>query len=106
MWAVNGNDLKMCEGDWGVELPITIGGPTFSANDELKLTVKEKVNGITVFTKTYSNITQNTIVLNITEAETALLKVGVYVYSLDWYQDGAFLCNIIPTALLKVVEKA
>ena len=106
MWAVNGNDLRMCEGDWGVQLPITISGVTFSNNDELILTVKEKLNGTTLITKNYTNITQNTITLEVTEVESALLKVGVYVYSLDWFQNGAFLCNIIPTAIFKVVEKA
>jgi len=106
MWAVNGNDLKMVEGDWGVELPITINGVTFSEHDEILLTVKDKLNGSTILTKTYANITQNTITLEFTEAESALLPVGGYVYSLDWYQDGAFLCNIIPLSQIKVVEKA
>ena len=106
MWAVNGQDLKMCEGDWGVELPITITGATFSASDEVKLTIKTAVNGDVILTKTFTNISQNTVDLELTEAESALLSVGTYAYSLDWYQDSAFLCNIIPFALFKVVDKA
>lgn len=31
---------------------------------------------------------------------------GFYTYSLDWYQDGAFLCNIIPAGEFRVVVKA
>lgn len=106
MWAVNGQDLKMCEGDFGLILPVTISGATFSAQDEVKMTIKDGMNGETVIEKTFSNISQNTVNLEITEEETALLPVGAYVYSLDWYQDGAFMCNIIPCASLKVGDKA
>ena len=107
MWAVNGENLQMCEGDFGVQLPIKIDGEniTFSASDEILLTIKDKANGSVILPKTFSNISNNTINLEITEEETALLPVGMYVYSLDWYQDGAFYCNIIPSATLKVVDK-
>ena len=103
MWNVTGNDIKMCVGDWGVRLPITITGVNLTASDAVKFTVKAGENTIV---KDYTNIVNNTIDLEFTESETALLPVGTYPYSLDWYQDGAFLCNIIPTALLKVVDKA
>ena len=106
MWNVNGNNLQMCEGDFGVRLPITITGPTFTASDEVKLTVKTAVNGDTILDKTFDNISQNTVNLIFTAAESALLPVGSYVYCLDWYQSGQFLCNVIPTAILKVVDKA
>lgn len=33
MWNVIGQDLKMAEGDWGIQLPITITGTTFAEND-------------------------------------------------------------------------
>lgn len=106
MWVVNGYDLKMAEGDWGMKLPITIKGATFSQNDEMLFALKDEMNGNTVLTKTFANINENTINLEFTEAESALLSVGSYVYSLDWYQEGAFLCNIIPASFLKVVDKA
>ena len=106
MWAVSGNDLKMTEGDFGLQLPITISGTTLTASDEILFTLKDRLNGETILTKTFDNISQNTINLTITEAETDDLPVGSYVYSLDWYQDGAFMCNIIPCAVFKVVEKA
>lgn len=106
MWAVNGQDLKMTEGDWGIQLPVTIDGTTLTANDELKLTIKTAINGDIVLVKTFSNISQNTVNLVITEQESALFSVGTYVYALDWFQSGAFVCNIIPAALFKVVEKA
>ena len=106
MWAVNGQELRMVEGDFGLKLPVTISGATFSANDEAKLIIKRTPNGDALIEKTFSEITENTFDLEITEAETELLPVGSYVYLLDWYQDGAFMCNIIPTAQFKVVEKA
>lgn len=106
MWNVIGQDLKMAEGDWGIQLPITITGTTFAENDEVKLTIKTALNGDTILEKTFANISENTANLELTEAESALLPVGSYVYRLDWYQDGAFMCNIIPIASLKVVDKA
>jgi hypothetical protein len=45
-------------------------------------------------------------VVCLTEEESALFPVGVYCYRLDWYQEGTFMCNIIPDAVFKVVDKA
>lgn len=105
MWAVTNSDLKMVEGDWGIELPVTISGVTLSENDVFKFTFKQKVNGTTILEKEYTP-TQNKVTLEFTEAESALFHIGVYVYSLDWYQSGAFLCNVIPCASFRVVDKA
>lgn len=104
-WAVNSNDLKMAEGDWGIQLPVTVSGVTFTEHDMLKFIFKDRMNGSTLLTKEYAPV-QNTVNLVLTEAETALFPIGTYVYSLDWYQSGAFLCNVIPSAFLKVVDKA
>ena len=106
MWNVNGYNLTMAEGDWGISIPLTINGVTFTEHDEAKLTVKDAVNGNVLVDKTYTNISENTVNFMLTEAESELLPVGSYVYLLDWYQDGAFMCNIIPSATLRVVEKA
>ena len=105
MWAVIGNDLKMTEGDYGLQLPVTISGTTFTASDEVMFTLKDRVNGSTILTKTFANIEDNTFNLELTEAESAQLSVGKYVYSLDWYQNGNFMCNIVPVASFKVGEK-
>ena len=104
MWAVNGNHLTMTEGDWGVELPVTISGVTFTASDAVKIVVKKGEN--VLVTRDFTNISEYTVNLELTEAESALLPVGSYAYSLDWYQNGAFMCNIIPSAVFKVVDKA
>ena len=106
MWVVNGQDLKMTEGDYGLELPVTISGATIAAQDEIKLTIKKARNGETLIEKNFSSVLNNTVNLELTQAESALLSVGTYVYVLDWYQNGAFMCNIIPCASFKVVDKA
>lgn len=104
MWNVNGITLNMTEGDWGVKLPVTVTGVTFTANDSVRIKIQR--DETTIIEKEYTNITQNTFDLEFTEAESALLHVGSYLYSLDWYQDGAFMCNIIPSGMFLVGDKA
>lgn len=106
MWVVTRNDLQMAEGDYGIELPVTVNGTTLTEHDSLKFVFKTRKNGNTILEKEYSDISENTVNLEFTEAESALFPVGVYVYSLDWYQDGVFLCNIILCSPFKVVDKA
>lgn len=106
MWNVNGNALSFAEGDFGIELPVTINGVTLGDQDSLKFTFKDAPNGTTVLEKNFDTITSNTVDLSLTESETELFSVGSYVYSLDWYQSGNFMCNIISQAPLKVVDKA
>lgn len=105
-WIVSGLNLQMVEGDFGIIQPIIADGPTIQSADEVKLTIKKAMNGDTILAKTFTNVSHNTINLELTSAETALLPVGTYVYSLDWYQQGHFMCNIIPSAVFKVVDKA
>ena len=104
MWNVNGITLNMTEGDWGVKLPVTVTGVTFTANDSVRIKIQR--DETTIIEKEYTNIAQNTFDLEFTEAESALLPVGSYLYSLDWYQDGAFMCNIIPSGMFLVGDKA
>lgn len=106
MWLVNGQNLQMAEGDYGISLPITVHGTELGENDSLNVTIKTRKNGETILEKNYSEITDNTVNLEFTQAESAKLPVGVYAYSLDWYQNGIFMCNIIPYGLFKVVDKA
>jgi len=106
MWNVNGQTIRMAEGDWGIKLPVTLNGMTLTASDEVRFVIKTAVNGNVIVSKTFTNIAENTVDLELTEAESELLPVGSYVYLLDWYQDGAFMCNIITSADFKVVDKA
>lgn len=106
MWNVIGANLQMTEGDYGVSLPVEIKGTTLGEQDSIKLTFKTAVNGDEILSKTFDGITDNTVSLELTDEESALFSVGGYVYCLDWYQNGNFMCNIIPYAQFWVVGKA
>ena len=67
MWIVNGNDLRMAEDDFGVILPITVNGATFSNNDVLRITIGNNAE-TAIVTKTYTP-SNNTINFELTEAE-------------------------------------
>lgn len=105
-WNVTNHALSMTEGDYGIALPVEIKGATLGAQDSIKLTFKTVVNGDEILSKDFNGITDNTVSLELTEEESALFPVGQYVYCLDWYQNGNFMCNIIPSAQFKVVGKA
>lgn len=104
-WYVSGNNLQMCEGDFGVELPLTISGTEFTAQDVIRITFKTAKNGDAILTKEYTP-TNGALNIVFTEEESALFPVGSYVYVMDWLQSGSFMCNIINMASFKVVDKA
>ena len=109
MWEVYGTGLEMTEGDYGVSLPVRVGGATFEADDSLIFTFKAASNGAPVLEKEYeyADINDNVVLLSFDEEETKKFEANhSYVYSLDWYRDEAFLCNIIRRGVLKVVDKA
>lgn len=99
MWAVDENEITMCEGDWGIELPITITGVELSTNEYLMITIKDVMNGTQKLQKSFTDA------LVLDQTDTAELPVGKYVYSLDWYKNDAFFCNIIPKSKFTVVDK-
>ena len=106
MWKSNGNRISMAEGDYGIPLPITVAGVTIGSGDEISFTVKTAVNGTTILTKTFSDISGDSVDLTLTSAESALFEVGEYVYALDLYHEGTFMCNLIPANSFRVVDKA
>lgn len=106
MWSVTNNSIRMVEGEYGVDLPLTITGVELTANDEIRLTIKRDRKGDVAVEKSYSNIQEGTINVRLTEAESSALRVGKYQYSLAWYQEGAFLCYLIEKAPFEVVDAA
>ena len=106
MWEVDNKNLRMTEGDYGIALPIVIKGADMGEGDAVLFTIKDKRNGDTVLSKTITTIESNTANLQLTAQDTALLEIGTYLYSLDWYHDGLFMCNIVPQATFRVVDKA
>lgn len=105
-WSVHGENLQMVEGDYGLALPIDIVGTTLTEHDSIRMVFKDSMNGSTLLTKEFSEISENSIILSLSESESAIFAVGSYVYSLDWYQDGSFMCNIVTAATFRVVDKA
>lgn len=106
MWIVSEKNIEMTEGDFGISLPIVISGVTLGANDSILFALKREHSTRAVLSKEFDSISANTVNLVLTEEESDALPVGVYVYNLDWYQDGEFMCNIINGAKFKVVAKA
>ena len=106
MWKVNGYELTMAENDFGIALPTTVTGTTLGGQDCLKFVFKDVMNGDTILEKDFNDIAQNTVRLELTASESALFPIGRYVYRLDWYQNGVFMCNLIPVSTFKVVDKA
>ena len=103
MWRNSGLNISMAEGDYGIALPIKVTGATFGAGDEMRMKIAK--GSAEILSKVFTTITNNTVDLELTEEESALLPIGVYAYSLDWYQDGVFMCNIIPISTFKVEDK-
>ena len=105
MWKVNQTNLSMVEGDYGLALPITVRGTTLAAGDSISFKVKKLSNRETVLDKTFANSENNTFSFEITSTETARLPAGDYVYVLDWYRNGVFMCNIIRDGVFRVEAK-
>lgn len=107
-WAVNDetNEIAMAIGDFGIQLPVDIEDTTLANNDSVKIVIKNRMNGAVIVEKEFTNIQENSFNFELTEAESAKFPVGRFVYRLDWYQDGNFMCNIIPDGVFRVVNKA
>lgn len=106
MWYADGTTIQMAEEDYGINLPVVISGTTLGQGDSIKIVFKKTIDGETILEKQYADIQNNTVNLAFTQAESALFPIGRYAYRLDWYQDGNFMCNIIPAGSFKVVNKA
>ena len=106
MWIVAGTTLQMAEEDFGVVLPVKINGATLGNQDSIKFVFKTGVNGETLLEKEFHGIVNNTVSLVLTQGDSEKLPIGSYVYRMDWYQDGAFMCNVIPQGIFRVVDKA
>lgn len=108
MWntkSKGSTDITMTEGDWGVSIPIVVQGIEIDDDDSVLLTIKKTKNGKAYLEKTFTNIEANTIDLAFTESESDDLKVGSYLYTLDWYKNGEFYYCLVNNGKLKVEDK-
>jgi len=106
MWVVSNKNIQMAEGDYGIALYFRLNGVVPSASDTFEFKFKTALNGTTLLTKTLTGISDNEFELSLTAADTALLPTGRYVYSLDWYRSGTFMCNLVLAGTLIVEDKA
>lgn len=106
MWRSKGSSLQFVEGDWGITETVNIHGFEVTPNDSFKFIFKDRKNGNQILEKIFTAQDDNSLELVLTEQESQLFPPGTYVYSLDWYQNGLFMCNIIECGSLKVVDKA
>ena len=105
MWKVDGNKLQMTVGDYGVKLPVTINGIAITQSDSFRFTFVDAANKNQILTKVFSDVQESELDLEFTEGESSLFVVGYYLYSLDWFQNGNFMCNLIDEGSFKVVKK-
>lgn len=106
-WSAYRNAIQMAEDDFGVALKFNLRGFKVSPQDSIKFIFKTNKNDDPpLLEKEYTNIVNNVVYLKFTQADSLLFPPGSYLYSLDWYKDGVFQCNIIPSAPFKVVDKA
>lgn len=108
MWSVNKNtrEIATTKGDFGISLSLKFKGTQLGGQDSIRITVKNCVGGTAIVTKEFDGIEDNKVELKLTAAEADALRKGTYVWSCDWYRSGTLMCNVVPCAEFKVVEKA
>ena len=104
-WKVDGNKLQMTVGDFGVKLPVTISDITISQSDSFRFKFVDAANKNQILVKDFSSFQDNRLYLEFTAEERSLFVVGYYLYSLDWFENGNFMCNLIDEGSFKVVKK-
>lgn len=100
------NVIEMVEGDFGIVLPIKIENEKLNLEDKFRINIFKDSNEELIVTKEYNNTEKNTIEFMLTKEESVLLPKGNYVYDLDWFQDEAFLGNLLAKKKFKVKDKA
>ena len=105
MFNVKNGNISMVEGDYGLELPITITGTIISSDETIELIIRDNSGEIKI-DKFYNNIVDNTINFSLTKQESGKLTSNKkYFYSLDWYRNEDFLGNILNGLEFNVEEK-
>lgn len=103
MWKAKGTEIQMDQGDFGVVLPFIVKGVTLTASDCFRFVFMSPQDGHAILQKDITDVQQNAVNFVLTEAESAMLSGGAYVYDLDWYQDSVFNCKLIQNGIFKVV---
>ena len=104
MIETQNQSISMVEGEFGEALEINFTDMSFSSRDTLALRIF-KTKGTTIIEKTYSDVSNNQIILRLTQQESNKLSPGEYRYEIDWYQDGFFQITLLRNKLFRVLEK-
>lgn len=105
MWEVDGENIRMVEGDFGFYLPFTFDDINITAEDIVTLVIKKDKDSEPLLIKSFTDIVDNTVNLILTKEDSEKLVVDNYLYTLDWCNSDAFLGTLINGALFKVIEK-
>lgn len=105
MLKAKNNVISMVEGDFGLSLPITISGTTINDDETLIFYIKKNDGTDLISPKEYTKIQENTFDLFFSKEETEKMKVGTYLYYLDWYKKDEFLGSVINGQVFKVEGK-
>lgn len=109
MFFNKGRKIAMVEGDFGVALPFEIeleGGESLTENDNFRISIFNKLNSEAIIEKNYTVDEENTFDFTLTEEESKKLKVGFYMYDIDYYSGKRFMNNLIAKEDFEVYEKA
>lgn len=106
MWDAKGKRLEMTAGDYGVKIPVTVDSIAVGKDDTLRFTFKKYDGGPVILAKSFTNVNGNAVDLEFTREESARFLPGDYVWRLDWFEDGNFMCNIVQSGIFRVVRKA
>lgn len=94
--------IIMTKGDFGIILPIKITGLELSELDNIKITIKKDIDTNSIIEKNYNS---NLIDFSLTKTESEKLLSGEYFYSIDYYRNNQFMCNIIKKESFIVEDK-
>lgn len=109
MFFHKNNKIRMAEGDFGILLPFEIeieDGEQLTNEDNFKISIFSKMNTEAIIEKTFNVDENNVFNFVLTESESKKLKVGYYMYDIDWYSGSRFLNNLIAKEDFEVYEKA
>lgn len=99
MFKIQGKDIQMNQGDFGIELPMTISNVLSGDKIEFEIYESNK-NNIIKKTLTYRN---ERFIFVLTEEETEKLREKVYLYRVIQYRDEVLQNTINEDSLFEVV---
>lgn len=79
-----GKIIALKRGDFGISFPVNIVGVDIATDDTLTFSCGD-------FTKTFSGVSQNCLIISFTESESNGFEIGTYGWSLKLSKDNAYI---------------